>query len=479
MARGKARGESSAKSLVRLDINGLMRDFVGQVSGLGDEDFAALEPRLAAISQALAEERRGGGLAFAALPFDKKTHAAVRGLCERLRGRFDDLVVLGIGGSALGARALYGALRPAFHRESPGEGEMRLSVCDNVDPSTFAALLDRLDLRRTLFNVVSKSGQTAETMAQFLYVRDRLLSVLGAVEYSEHVVVTTDQESGYLRQIVNDEGFASLPIPPGVGGRFSVLSPVGIFPAACAGIDTEKLLLGAAAMARRCEGFSGIFFNPAYLLGAALYLAHTRRGRTIAVMMPYSDRLAALAEWFCQLWAESLGKELNVKGERVKNGQTPVRALGATDQHSQLQLYAEGPEDKVIIFVRVEEHGSDFTIPRAYEDLEGVRYLGGLTLGGLLNMEQRGTELALAKRGCPTMVLELPAVTEAALGELIFLLEYATVVAGFLYEVNPFDQPGVEEGKRLTYGLAGRGGFEAERAEVERWLAKKESKYIL
>ena len=195
--------------------------------------------------------------------------------------------------------------------------------------------------------------------------------------------------------------------------------------------------------------------------------------------MPYSQPLAALADWFCELWAESLGKAVDLEGKPAHTGQTPIRAVGPTDQHSLLQLFVEGPADKVVMFIRIEEHDPDVLVPNGYEDLESVSYLGGTTLGALMNMEQQGTELALAEAGRMTATIVCPRLNPFVLGQLIYLFELETVVAAGLLNVNAFDQPGVEESKHLTYGLAGRPGYESKRADVQRWIAKKEARYVL
>jgi glucose-6-phosphate isomerase len=456
---------------VRLDLNGLLVGAVG-ADGIAPEDLAALEPELTRVRDDLLARRTAGELAFADLPHRRADVREVLEAGAAVRDGFDTLVVLGIGGSALGARAL--------ERGLGGRDEgMRLVVADSIDPDAFGALLAGLDLRRTLFNVISKSGETAETMVQFLVVRDRLLRELGAVDYKQNVVVTTDAKHGALRQIVNDEGFRSLPIPAGVGGRFSVLTPVGLFPAVAAGFDVEELLAGAAYTDERRRAAETPLADPALALAATLFLLATRRAKAVVVMMAYCERLAATADWFCQLWAESLGKALALDGRTVEWGQTPVRALGAADQHSQLQLYVEGPRDKVVLFLRVEDHGDAVDVPASYQDLASVGYLGGHSLGELLNAEQRATELALVKRGRPSATLTLPAVNAFTLGQVLYLLEVATVATGALAGIDPFGQPGVEEGKRLTYGLMGRPGFEAARHEVEEWLARRDARFVL
>src|SRR5438105_405587 len=248
---------------VRVDLNGLLATVAGP-DGLGADELAGLEAELARVRERLATRRAGGELAFAELPYSRDVREVVD-VAAGLRADFDMLVVLGIGGSALGARTLVNALAD----EAVG---LRVIVADSIDPESFGALLGRLDVGRTLFDVVSKSGETAETMAQFLVVRDRLLRELGAVDYKRHLIVTTDAKQGALRQIVNDEGFRALPIPPGVGGRFSVLTPVGLFPAAAAGIDVEELLAGAAHMDERSKLATSPAADPALALAGALWL---------------------------------------------------------------------------------------------------------------------------------------------------------------------------------------------------------------
>jgi glucose-6-phosphate isomerase len=308
-----------------------------------------------------------------------------------------------------------------------------------------------------------------------MIVRDRLLRALGAIDYQSHVIITTDAEHGSLRQIVNDEGFRDLVVPAGVSGRYSVLTAAGLFPAAVAGVRIEDLLAGAAWMDSRLRS-DRLWENPAHLLGALLYLAETKRQKNVVVLMPYSDRLRSFARWFGQLWAESLAKASDLEGNPTHSGQTPQPAVGATDQHSQLQLYLDGPPDKVVMFIRVEDHGREIEVPRAYDDLEGVGYLSGKGLGTLLNMEQRATELALQKHGRMALTLSLPQLNAFTLGQLFFLFEAATVFAGALHRVNSWDQPAAEEGRRLTFGLAGRKGWEDRATEVEEWLASKASR---
>ncbi|MFN8598846.1 MAG: glucose-6-phosphate isomerase [Candidatus Binatia bacterium] len=465
--RGRRRQEPEP---VRIDLNGVFSSTIGAASGIHPEELATLRPRLASAIATLQSERAQGLHPFLDLPQERDALGEMLSMADQLRDDVDHFVVLGIGGSARGARALAAALDATPRGKKRDAPE--LIVADNIDPASFARLLDELDLSRTVFNVISKSGETSETMAQFLIVRERLLRELGAMDYVKHIIVTTDAESGSLRQIVNDEGFPSTSFPGGVSGRFSALSSVHLLPVALLGIDVEQILDGAAFMDQRCRD-ADPEKNPAALLAGVRYLLDVLHGVPTAVLMPYSDRLVPLADWWCQLWAESLGKRVERDGGRLSIGQTPVRAIGAADQHSQMQLYLDGPADKVITFVRVADAGVQLEIPRSYPDLVDVAYLGGHELGELLVMEQRAMELALNKRGRPTIAIEMPHLTPFTIGQLVYLMEVETALTASLFGIDPFNQPAVEEGKRLTFGLAGKPGYEDEREEIERWLAAK------
>ena len=428
-----------------------------------DADWEEGAGRFRAAHAAVLGQHGRGELGFLDLPDDAALLAQTTRFAEQARGRWSDVVVLGIGGSALGPIALRTALRPHGWNALPEgarEGLPRLHVLDNVDPDTIAATLAALDLARTLFLVISKSGGTAETMAQYLIVRGALDAQFGA-RAVEHLVFVTDPARGSLRPIARAEGIAALDIPANVGGRFSVLAPVGLLPAALVGVDVAALLAGASDMRRRCAA-GELAVNPAGAFAVLQWLAHARHGRGIHVLMPYADPLRDFAAWFVQLWAESLGK-LRPDGTSV--GPTPVPALGATDQHSQVQLFMEGPADKTVTFLAVAGREGRGAIPALHADVADLAYLGGHTLGELLDVERRATAGALARRGRPNMTLTLDAVDPWHVGGLIFLLELATAYGGSLYGVNAFDQPGVELGKQYTYGMLGRPGFEAARAD--------------
>lgn len=448
---------------ILLDYNLMLTPRLVEGRGIRPERLDDAEAQLRRADALVQEWREEGRLGFYDLTRGGEVVDGILRFAARNAGRFDDVVVLGIGGSALGTTALREALcTPGWNeldRDARG-GLPRLHVLDNIDPTTIAPLLERLDPRTTLFNVVSKSGTTAETMAQYLIVRERLAETLPGEEVREHLVFTTDPEGGLLRAIARDEGIDAFSIPPNVGGRFSVLSPVGLLPAALVGIDIAGLLAGARALDERCRAV-GLRENPAAIFALLQFLADTELGASCHVMMPYSDRLAAIADWFRQLWAESLGKRVDLDGNEVFHGPTPIKALGATDQHSQTQLYMEGPFDKTITFLTVREPSVDLEIPRLYQEAPALAYLGGHSLGELLAAERAATALALASAGRMNMTIELPEISAGVIGQLLMLLQIATVYAGALYRIDPLDQPGVELGKELTYGLMGREGYEA------------------
>lgn len=449
-----------------LDYTLCMDSALGSAHGLSPYLLEAVRLPLEEARTNLEERRRTGALAWMDLP--QKNPGDLLAYAAEARERFETLVVLGIGGSALGTIALATALLHPFHNLLPRaerRGAPRLFVLDNVDPDTIAGLFEHLDLRTTLINVISKSGSTAETMAVFLIARRLLEQQVGRQEVARHLVFTTDPYSGVLRKIAREEGIRAFDIPPGVGGRFSVLSPVGLLPAAVSGMDVPGLLAGARLMEAWIDG-SHVLANPAYLFATLQFLQDTRFHRRLSVMMPYSDRLRDVADWYRQLWAESLGKAVDRKGATVHVGPTPIKALGATDQHSQMQLYMEGPDDKVFTFLRVERFDHDVVIPSLYEGEPSLSYLGGQPLAALLNAEQAASAWALARQGRPSLTIRLPRVDASCVGQLLYMLEVAVAVAGELYGINAYDQPGVELGKQATYALMGRAGFEELAAEI-------------
>ena len=464
---------------IRVDFNNALSTKVGD-HGIEPKTISRWQERIGEIHAELEWELNRGGLGFRWLPHQKQTVTKVREVAGKLRGKVDNFVVLGIGGAALGGIALRTALRGRFYNEQPEarrNGCPRIFIEDNIDPERFGALMDHIDIKKTAFNVISKSGATAETMAQFLIVRQMLQDALGK-KFRDRVVVTTDPETGYLREIVAQDGYQHvLDIPQGVGGRFSVLSPVGLLSAEMAGIDIGRILMGARAMDKRCKD-ANIWENPAYLSALVHYLADTEAGKSVSVIWPYSDSLSRVGDWYCQLWAESLGKFTDPEKKEGSVGQTPLKSVGATDQHSMLQLYMEGPNDKIFTFIAVRQYRRTVEIPKAFPELLGAGYLGGQSLNSLIQAERRGVTLALADAHRPSITIALPEISEHAVGQLLMMLEIQTAVAGLLYGVNAFDQPGVQTGKDLTFAQMGRRDKASLKSQIMRRM-KSDPQYIL
>ena len=457
----KRRG-SARSAAVLLDYTGCLEESVGD-AGFTPEEIAAACRRAGEARNRLRRAADEGRLGFDGILDDVALVEAARKEGRRLSRQADTLVVDGIGGSALGALALETAMRP----------RRRLVVLDNVDPEGVSAKLATLDPKRTAVNVITKSGSTAETMANLLVLLGWMKRKLGP-RHVRRWSATTDPRRGDLAAVAERLGIPMLPVPETVGGRFSILTPVGLVPAAFLGIDVDALMQGARAMRDHC--WSRPAEENAGVLGAALLHAlATTRGRSIQVLMPYADGLLHLAGWYRQLWAESLGKRTDRQGRVVETGQTPVVSLGATDQHSQVQLYMEGPHDKVVTFLEVERFRRDVRIPRLHADLASLGYLGGRTLGELIGAERRGTEIALSAAGRPNFTYRLPEISAHVLGQLIYLFEFQTALSGELYDIDAFDQPGVEAGKIATYALMGRPGHEKAGKELARQLKRPRS----
>ncbi len=460
---------------VRVDVNNMMAERVG-AHGVTRAEIEAKQVDCAKAAQAMVDER--GRMKWRELPHNQDA------ICDELiaaaadvRAHFDDFVVLGIGGSALGPIAVQQALKHLRYNDLPKEtrGGPRLFVEDNVDPERMVALLDVIDPAKTCFNVITKSGSTSETMAQLLIIVDLLKQKLGG-DWTKHVIATTDEAKGNLIKIAKAEKLKTFYVPDGVGGRFSELCPVGLLAAAVCDIDIKALLAGAAYMDEICAE-TDVWKNPAYLL-ATLQVIAMEKGMNISVMMPYADSLKYIADWYAQLWAESLGKRYGKDGSEVFTGQTPVKALGVTDQHSQVQLYTEGPFDKVISFLGVDAYRADVAIPHGFEDIPDVSFLGGHSLNELIQAEQNATEYACLQAGRPSHTITLPEVNAFTLGQLLYLFEVQTAFAGELLAIDAFDQPGVEAGKQATYALLGKPGFDEKRAELAAQPPRDE-RYIL
>ena len=330
---------------IRFDFNNLMAEAIGEAEGFTVTRLDQYSSSAQAALTAVQAQRQAGGLRWMELPYQNVD--AILAAAQPIRASFKNFVVLGIGGSALGTVALQTALLHPYHNQLPDATRPtpRLYVLDNIDPDWLTSLFDVIDPAETCFNVITKSGDTAETMSQLLWARQQLIDKLGPERYSRNVIATTDADKGAMRQLVNAENYDAFIVPDGVGGRFSVLSPVGLLAAAVVGIDIRELLAGAA-YADRLSQTPFLWQNAAMMYALTQFLAY-QDGKPMSVMMPYHQGLRTMSDWYAQLWAESLGKTEDRTGQVVNVGPTPIKALGATDQHSQVQLYAAGPRDKI------------------------------------------------------------------------------------------------------------------------------------
>ena len=453
---------------INLYYKNVTADVIGAEHGIMAKQFDELADQTAPLIEELNDQRKAGTIPYRDLPYNEEYPAAVKALAGQIAGECENFVVLGIGGSALGNISLQTALNPyMYNLDSAQRKGPRLFVFDNVDPVQLASFLewigDKLD--KTIFNIISKSGRTAETASQFLTIRGMLIDKLGPEAAKDRIVATTDASQGTMRKIADEAGYRTLVVPDGVGGRFSVLSPVGLLSAAVCGIDIDALLAGARDMDKRVS-VTDFYANPA-AINAAVNFNSYNCGKKISVIMPYSYALKDFADWYRQLWAESLGKSKDIAGNEVFVGPTPVKALGATDQHSQVQLYREGPNDKLFTFLQVNKFAADIRIPEGPDCAPELSYLAGAQMSKLLNSEKLATEYALLKDKRPCLTIAFDEICPSTIGQFIYLYEVTTSLAGLLFAIDPYDQPAVELGKEATFALMNREGFEELAKEIE------------
>ncbi len=462
---------------IRFDYNNMTSDYLGDEQGISVKE---LENNAAIAKKAFdfCKENAGKGMmgwTELATSQDEIVEDILT-TAASIRKNYKAFVVLGIGGSALGPIAVFQALCHLHYNELPeNKRGPKFYVEDNVDPERMCALLDVIDVKTTMFNVITKSGATSETMSQYLIITDLLKKALGD-DFAKNVIATTDAQKGNLIKLAKKEGFKTYYIPASVGGRFSELCPVGLLPAAVLGIDIKELLQGVRDMQELST--SDDYKVNAPLCSALLQYLSMQKGKNISVMMPYADSLKYIADWYCQLWAESLGKAVDFDGKVVNVGQTPVKSLGVTDQHSQVQLYTEGPFDKVVTFIAVDKFRSSYVIPQGLPDFPDVNFLCGNDLATLLNNERVATEYALTKAKRANRTIYMPEVTPRYLGQLLYFFMLETAYCGAMLNIDAFNQPGVEEGKKATFALFDRKGFEEKKAELQS-AKQKTDKFII
>jgi glucose-6-phosphate isomerase len=448
--------------MLELNWKNVSKDIIGEEHGINvEQEFENYKEKISNIITDLysRKDKRGQWLQWMNLGNNEDTVWYIKEYAAQAQGKFENLLVLGIGGSALGGIAVTEALLKPYWNILTVEQRNnfpRIFFVDNIDPDQINGLLDILDLNKTLVNVITKSGSTAETMSAYMILKDRLEKSLG-VDYRKNIIATTDKETGVLRQLSEQEGYKTFVVPDDVGGRFSVFSAVGLLPFALVGIDIDELLEGVRSMDQALQN-TDINRNIA-AQNALIHYLMDKKGKNLSVMMPYSSRLRYVSDWYVQLWAESLGKEIDLDGNVVNVGPTPIKALGATDQHSQIQLYNEGSNDKLINFIRVREFDTELKIPSVFE-YTGIGYLCGKTVNDLMNAEADSTRVALTDYKRPNVTITVPKVNSYYIGQLLYMLEVQTAIAGALYNIDTFNQPGVEQAKNYTYALMGRRGYE-------------------
>jgi glucose-6-phosphate isomerase len=436
----------AASSLtVSHDVDHCFADKIG-VDGLERRDFDATLKITARALDRLRDQAQSGGLPLLAVPGRSDDLTALEPIIRRFRDTFDDVVVLGIGGSSLGGQTLVALTHWPLASPRWQTAQPRVHFMENIDPASFATLYNAIDIGRTGFIVISKSGSTAETATQFFHTVAEIITRLGEKAVGEHVVAITEPgangKENPLRRAARRWNVPVLEHDPGVGGRYSVLTNVGLLPAMIAGVDGRKVRAGAKAVLDQTLGAKDPGDSDA-AVGAALNVALLRqKGIGQSVLMPYVDKLFPFAFWYRQLWAESLGKD--------GHGTTPINALGTVDQHSQMQLYLNGPKDKFYTLVFGPAAGKGLVVDPKRATEPEFSYLVGRTMGDLLDAEQRATAATLARNGCPVRILRLQKVNETALGELMMHYMLETIITADLLEVDPFDQPAVEEGKVLA-----------------------------
>lgn len=421
--------------------NLLSKNFNNKSYGISSDEILKIQPNMEKCFEDVMINRQKEATAYFSLVESPKDIEEIENYANQIAENFENFVVLGIGGSALGARALISGLKgfEYNYNEKIRKFRPKVFIEDSIDPTNFLELMDSIDVSKTMFCVISKSGGTLETTIQLSVAKQKLKQVLGD-DFAGNFCVITSLKDGKLNKWAQHYNIKTFYFDNSLSGRFSVLSAVGLLPAAVCGIDIRKIISGGKAMLERCESCS--LQNPA-LYGATMQKIAMDKGVNISFVMPYADNLKVLVEWYCQIWAESLGKTKVENGRTIRVGQTPVRANGTVDQHSQLQLCLEGPFDKLITFIRVNNFKKDIIIPST--DFEIMpENVAGKKLSQILNASQISTAKALLDCGRLNRTIVLDEINEYSMGELLmFFMVETSFMAGYL-KINCYNQPSVE-----------------------------------
>ncbi len=421
--------------MIQIDYQNALSDKVGLLNGVSKRFFEKSLKKYNPLVKQVFRSKNKYGFAFLNLPDDAGLVRKIKKFVKTQKNKWENIVVLGIGGSALGGIALRNAILGPLHHI---EEKPHLFFVDNIDPNFITQLLGSIDLKKSLFIVISKSGSTVEPMALFNLIKLKLVKV--QEDWQKHMVFITDAKKGELRPIGKKEKITMFEVPSKVGGRFSVLSSVGLVPAALANMDINGVLRGAKKM-REFIKKSKPENNPALILAFLQYFLDKRRKKSMTVMMPYSNLLFRFGDWYRQLLAESIGKN-------KRTGPTPINAMGTTDQHSQLQLYNEGPNNKFLIFLNVLNHQEDLELGSNLP--KKLAHINDKKMSEIINAALIGTSESLAKNKRPNITINIPRINEETIGALFMLFEFQVALLGLLYKVDAFNQPGVEAGKIIT-----------------------------
>ena len=420
--------------MISIDYTNILNDYLKDNEGLSLQNILNLQEQANNFITTLYDKKKYHFIYVIDSPLDRYFEIA-----NYVRKNFKYFVLIGIGGSSLGTEMLAQSLLDYYYNFKES---IKFFILDNIDPDKVKHTLNSIEIDKTLFYVVSKSGKTVETVVNFSIVLDKLKKVKPN-SWQNHFIFATENRNNFLNNFARKHNIKIFYIPETVGGRFSVLTTVGLLPSAVLGINIKELIEGAKYIRDKFLNVKNILKNPFLLLGSVYFLMDTLKNKNILVMMPYSDKLSSFVSWFQQLWAESLGKE--------RMGQTPVKSLGTLDQHSQFQLYMDGKRDKIITFINILERDTDIPIPENMP--EDISFLKGNSLNQILHKEYIGIKQSLTERGIPNLSINLDRLNPFNMGKLILTFEIATAFAGYLYGINPFNQPAVEIGKKKVYQL--------------------------
>lgn len=439
-------------------------DYAGRF--IRENDIAGLKSQVSAAHTALLQKSGLGNdfLGWMDLPvnYDKDEFARIKAAAKKIQGDTDVLLVIGIGGSYLGARAAIEFLKGQnYNRLRKGVPEIYFTG-NSISGSALADIMEICEGKRVSVNIISKSGTTTEPAVAFRVFRKMLEERYGKKEAAARIYCTTDKARGTLKQLADSEGYECFVVPDDVGGRFSVLTAVGLLPIAAAGCDIDKLMLGAAA-ARADYSADDIDRNPCYKY-AAIRNAFYRKGKAIELLVSYEPRFTMMAEWFKQLFGESEGKD--------NKGLFPASVIFSTDLHSMGQFVQDGARIMFETVVNIADNGRDVIIEREENDGDGLNFLSGKPMSFVNEKAFLGTVLAHTDGGVPNLVITVDKADEENLGRLIYFFEKACAVSGYMLGVNPFDQPGVESYKKNMFALLGKPGYENMKAELEARLLK-------